>query len=428
MIIGCNRIISGLIDCTTLFITLLLMASLFGCGRQQEYSLNGAGVWRAAIDTLGNTVTVRTIEGSVWGGRARLVEETSIGAAEGEEYYLFGDVRGITASRERIYVLDWQISMVRVYDHDGIFVRNIGQQGSGPGEFRDPIAIDVDEAGERLLVRERVGGLIHVFTLTGEYVETLRAGFGGNISFLTKMIRVSEEGAPYLLSLMFFPDPRSPDRISSKYVMLGMYADGAVFDTLDVPWYDYRSLQIQGAGLQPQVTVPFSPGKNWNMTRSRAMVGGVSDEYSFEIRHFDGRLTQIERETSLIPIEPEESRWHILNVASRMRRTDPDWIWRGPGIPDHKPAFEAFIPDRNERIWVLRPGPGISHEGTDEWRDTWLLDVYEEETGRYLGGIEVPPGIRFQPEPYIFDDLFIAYCLDEAGVPYIKRYRLQLPD
>ncbi len=385
-------------------------------------------MWRAAIDTLGNTVTVRTLEGSVWGGSASLIEEASIGAAEGEEQYLFGDVRGITASRDRIYVLDWQISMVRVYDHDGMFIRDIGRQGSGPGEFRDPIAIDIDETRGRLFIRERVGGLIHVFTLAGEYVQTLRPGLGGNISFLTKTIRVSDDGSPDLLSLLFFPNPRSPDMISSKYVMLGMRASGTTFDTLDVPWYDYRRLQIQGSGLQPQVTVPFSPDKNWNMTRSRAMIGGVSDAYRFEIRHFDGRLTHIERVTSPIPVQPDESRWHIRNVAARMRLTDPDWIWRGSSIPDHKPAFEAFIPDRNQRIWVLRLGQGISPEESDEWRDTYLFDVFEEETGRYLGEIEVPPGIRFQPEPCIFDDLFIAYCQDEDGVPYVRRYRLRFPD
>jgi len=111
-----------------------------------------------------------------------------------------------------------------------------------------------------------------------------------------------------------------------------------------------------------------------------------------------------------------------------MRLTDPDWMWRGPAMPDMKPAFEAFIPDRNERIWVIRKGPGVRSGDAESWRDTWLLDVFEEESGRYLGGIEVPPAIRFQPEPCIFDDQFIAYCQDEAGVPYIRRYRLRVPE
>ncbi|MFC1529152.1 6-bladed beta-propeller [Gemmatimonadota bacterium] len=407
---------------------ILVATMLLGCGQQQESLPNGTGIWRASVDTLGHTVTVRTLEGSVWGSRARLVEEASIGTAAGEEFYLFGDVRGITASRDRIFVLDWQLSMVRVYDHEGRYLQDIGRQGSGPGEFRDPIAIDLDEERDRLYVRDRVGGLVHVFTLAGEYVETLRAALGGNISSLTKTIRLSENGTPYLLSLMFFPNPRTPDMISSRYVMLGMQGGDAPYDTLGVPWYDYRGLQIQGSGLQPWVTVPFSPGKNWNMTRSRAMIGGVSDSYRFEIRHYDGRHTTIEREVAPIPVLPEESRWYITALADRMRLTDPDWMWRGPAMPDLKPAFEAFIPDRNERIWVIRKGPGVMSGDSGAWSDTWLLDVFEEESGRYLGGIEVPPGIRFQPEPCIFDDQFIAYCQDEAGVPYVRRYRLRLPD
>ena len=110
-----------------------------------------------------------------------------------------------------------------------------------------------------------------------------------------------------------------------------------------------------------------------------------------------------------------------------MRRIDPGWVWRGPSIPAHKPAFESFIPDHSGRVWVVRLGSGVSPNSTDEWRDTYLLDVFEEQTGRYLGEVEVPPGVRFAPEPYIRDDLFIAYCLDEAGVPYVRSFRIELP-
>ena len=69
----------------------------------------------------------------------------------------------------------------------------------------------------------------------------------------------------------------------------------------------------------------------------------------------------------------------------------------------------------------------MSPNGTEEWRDTCLLDVFEEQTGRYLGNVRVPPGLRFEPEPYIRDDLFIGYCQDRDGVPYIRSFRIDLP-
>jgi len=385
------------------------------------------GVWQAAIDTLGNTVSVRTLQGSVWGGRAELVETVSIGVAQGPEYYLFGDVRGIAADAERIYVLDWQISTIRVFDHNGDFVRNIGRQGSGPGEFRDPVAIGVHEAGNRLFVRERAGGLVHLFSLAGDYLETVRVPLGGNYSAPTKMLRITHDGDLYLFSTLYISAGHSPERVHMRYVMLGARSDGTVIDTLNVPWYDFPVLQVQGTALAPRINVPFTPNKDWNLTHSGAMIGGVSDTYSFEIRHPDGRILRIARQTPPVPVQPEESRWHYETLTERMRRSDPGWIWRGPSIPEHKPAFESFIPDWSGRIWVVRRGPGVSPNGTDEWRDTALLDVFEEQTGRYLGEVRVPPGLRFSPEPCIRNDLCIAYCQDEEGVPYIRCFRIELP-
>ena len=162
-----------------------LMMLTVGCSRPGEDGVDG-GTWMAVVDTLGNTTTVRTLEGSVWGGRAELVEIASIGSAEGEDPYLLGDVRGIAADSERIYVLDWQIFAVRVYDHQGVYLRDIGRQGQGPGEFRDPIAIGVYDEGDRLFVRDKVGGLVHIYSKEGDFIDSYRASVSGSFYGMTK--------------------------------------------------------------------------------------------------------------------------------------------------------------------------------------------------------------------------------------------------
>lgn len=50
---------------------------------------------QAVIDTVGDTVAVRTIAGSVWGDTAYLEAEVSIGMIEGPDEYLIGDPRSI---------------------------------------------------------------------------------------------------------------------------------------------------------------------------------------------------------------------------------------------------------------------------------------------------------------------------------------------
>jgi hypothetical protein len=272
-----------------------------------------------------------------------------------------------------------------------------------------------------------VGGLIHLYTRAGDYVGTLNTVQGNSFSSLTKMMRVTRTGGPYLFTTLFLLEDGRPQRVRSRHVMIGLGSDGAARDTLDVPWYDLRVFQIPGAGLKPLVTVPYSPNKNWNMTYSGAMIGGASDAYSFAVRHPDGRVLRIERLAASVPVAEEEAAWHRDALTGQMRTVDPTWSWRGPAIPSHKPAFEAFIPDRGGRIWVLRLGPGLRNPDTGEWRDSYLLDVFEEQTGRYLGEVAVPPGVRFAPEPWISGDRLIAYRTDAEGTPLVTSYRLVVP-
>jgi hypothetical protein len=96
-------------------------------------------------------------------------------------------------------------------------------------------------------------------------------------------------------------------------------------------------------------------------------------------------------------------------------------------------------PDLNGRIWVLRQGPGIYHEGCDEkpedssafyrnpcWTESYFFDVFDMN-GRYLGRVDLPDRLLTRPQPFIDGDLFLGMVEDEEGTPYVKRYRLLLP-
>ena len=96
--------------------------------------------WVGTITTEGNVTTVVNESGSVWGGTATLVEEASIGVEAGAEEYMFGLINSVYATDDRIYVADVQVPAVRVYDHDGNFIRNLGRSGQGPDEYQYPAA------------------------------------------------------------------------------------------------------------------------------------------------------------------------------------------------------------------------------------------------------------------------------------------------
>ena len=79
----------------------VVTVAVVACG-PQESATDTDGTWVGTITTEGNVTTVVNESGSVWGGTATLVEEASIGVESGADEYMFGEVRGVVASRERL--------------------------------------------------------------------------------------------------------------------------------------------------------------------------------------------------------------------------------------------------------------------------------------------------------------------------------------
>ncbi len=371
--------------------------------------------WQGTMVEEGATLTVRTTSGSVWGGEGRLIEVAAIGTETRGENDLLGRVMGIDATADRIFVADGIFVMVRVYDMAGDHVMNIGRHGGGPGEFYSVTDLGIDPMREQLVIREGSGAL-HRLTLSGEYVGTLRPHLSGGLW-----------GTELLLHTT---------------ALFTIDSTGAVTDSLDMPMHeeDEFSLRAQaGEGTYKTLPIPFGPRDVWSITWDGAIIWGNSSEYRFEIRYPDGRQTVFERDTDPVRVRPDELEAAERRVYGIMQGVQPGWAWNGPGIPDTKPFYSAIIPDRSGRLWILREGEGRPVEGWTvphdwkEWErnpgwapDRWF-EVFEEESGRYLGRVVAPEGFVSEPEPVIEGNSFICLTEDEFGRPIVRRYRLDLP-
>ena len=76
---------------------------------------SGAGGWQATVDTVGDTITVRTIAGNVCVGTAHLEEKMRIGMFEGPDEHMLGNVRSMAvADAGEIYLFDSQVVRYRI--------------------------------------------------------------------------------------------------------------------------------------------------------------------------------------------------------------------------------------------------------------------------------------------------------------------------
>ena len=131
-----------------------------GCASAGGGSVEGE--WVGERTVVGDVTTVVNISGSVWGGKARLVEEISIGSLDGDDDDLLGRIRSITCDGERIFVLDDTVPVVRVYDLNGQHLTDFGRDGDGPGEFRRPRSMAINPADGTLFVRDGQNSRINI--------------------------------------------------------------------------------------------------------------------------------------------------------------------------------------------------------------------------------------------------------------------------
>ena len=412
-------------------LTITLVASVTSCS-------NGSATlteeWHEERSTEGAVTTVQTLSGSKWGGKARLIQESSIGAASGEEYELFGKISAFALTSSRIYVLDRSVPIVRVYDRSGAHVTDIGRGGQGPGEFLAPMALSISEETGMLFVRDDRMHRIQVFELEGAFLESRNT----NVPLMTsERMVVSEEGIVYTTVVI------RPGIVDPWRGLLGFGPSGTVGDIIRQPIYEdepERLAAVDENGV-PFLSrpVPFAPHGAWTVTRFLDVVSGQGKEYRIRVDHPDSTTTLIVRATNAVPVTASEADWYRRRTKAEMGMEQPGWVWNGPPIPDGKPFIDRLFTDDLGQIWNVRLGPGQPHtpcadapddvgDWGDEpcWTDSWIVDVFTRG-GTYLGEVSLPEDISIFPLPVVRGDSVLAAATDAAGVPYVRLYRLAFP-
>lgn len=390
--------------------------------------------WQAAVDTMGDTIRIRTLAGSVWRDTARLIAEVTIGAMDGPDEYVIGypEVLEVTADGT-ILLLDTQVPVLRAYDPDGTHLRDIGKQGSGPGEYESPDGVGVLRDG-RILVRDPPNSRISLFSQGGEPLGQWFMAGGFNSG---ERQWVDREGNSYLTTLL----ERGKVPWEWEFGVIRYSTEGEIVDTIPAPTWDYEAPRLT-ASNQHQSSVrriPFSPSTHWAFSPLGYMVGGLSTDYRIELFPPSDPVLHIEREWMPIPVHPDEAAEQRRRITEGLQRQYGSWRWNGPDIPDIKIPFKDILVSEEGNLWVVLSTPGVAMMTEAEAREERArtgrtpirfsepvaFDVFSPD-GRYLGPVAVPVSFRTEPEPVIRGDHVWAITRDELDVPRVVRFRLEL--
>lgn len=356
------------------FMLISIMAAIGSC--------KGGAAWKGSVETLDGVQVVRNPKAPMCPeGALELQEELTIGAAEGDDEYMFARLRWIAVDDQgEIFALDQRKRRVDVFSPAGRHVRSIGGPGQGPGEFQAPFFVALAPSGE-LLVGEM--GRFSFFESSGRFVR-------------------SQDNTVRQLAF-------------AKYLASGDVAATRMVMAEDDPRYE---VVVCNPEFEPKAILASSPmpdpsGKfalftsviRWDISRGGEIVCGSGQEgYRLSVFDAEGRLIRIiHREYDPIPVADRDIDRQMKQHGIQSR----DEI----AAPRFLPPVSWVYADEDGRIFV-------STWQRDSDSGIALFNIFDPE-GRYLCDFFIPG------EPLVFKDgKLYAIVQDEEGFQYIKRYRM----
>ena len=331
---------------------------------------------------------------------SELIEEMRIGSLGGPAEYSFSDINSIAVSRSgAAYVDDTHPPTIREFGPDGRFVRSIGREGEGPGEFRSIAGVSVLPDG-RVAFWDRGARRITVYRPDGELDETLRIeGVNPPYPLAERSFLTDVEGH-YYLRIFVEPASSGRDMAAMRYGYARISPGGAVLDTLATPEAPGTSGQSIVIYTRAGDRSPFPEEALDALSPFGYLVTGFNGTYAFSILD-PADTIEVERE-GFQPVEVkagERAEWRA-RVAHAERRSGGSYA----EVPRWKPAYRNLWVDSDGRIWVHRYAEAVRRdepiaelwpevlEGAEPpitWEEPTLYDVFGAD-GRLLRCVRVP--------------------------------------
>lgn len=367
----------------------------------------------------------------------KLTEDLRIGGDQGEEYIWFGTGLDVAVnSTGQIFVCDTGNTRLAMLDENGTFVRNVGGQGTGPGEFQTLSGIQILN-DDRVVTFEfnpmAPFSKFHFFDAEGTYVESKQTPFG----------------VIFQQALMAFDG----SSVAGTYVTFDMETQRmkiitGILNEAFEPLYTVAEFERSMPNPQRFVEGAYWSeylGENIKSARSLGAVAYSPDgqvytaklaKYSIKVfnKTFDQPVLTIHKDYTPIPNPEEEILAVVEPIRDAIVGSLPQQI---SSIVTDQVVLKALelaeIPPIKQPVFGIVPVPGVGFAVMHDIsfvKNTQTLDLFNP-AGKYLGSYTID-GVTSDSLAVFLrfygNHIYRFESSDEAGEPDLVRYAYELID
>jgi sugar lactone lactonase YvrE len=329
-----------------------------------------------------------------------LEEDLSIGVEEGDAKYMLNEPQDVQVTEDgTIYVVDWGDTCIKVYDTEGQYLRTIGREGVGPGEFSTPVYMDISADGKIFLMDGRNQRVV-VLDTDGNYLGGIRV-----MGFHSKM-RADE------LNRIYFQGQKYGEELKVLNSWQEIDIDTVV-----------KRIEENGEGL-----FSFGPFRGEKRKRMKTKTGTMSLSSSYKV------TWDVDREGYLYQGFNDEYAIHVFNpdgkkVLTFGREYTPVKNPRAKGLAGPQRYMPAYAPrwllDEEGNLWIEIYTEEEEKEEDEDSSDKEpkpkpvAYDVFSPQ-GDYLRQVILPHRIYHFKNGKIY-----SIVATEEGFRVVKRLRIK---